>query len=132
MQNGILQFSTTICLLSDFLETVYHYARKRTKRSVAGVQLSKIGCSSFEEASFFNCKQALKNQFTLAHRSFNHRLGVRTVTSDLLWSGIVTQVFPSDLSQPYDNRRHSTLAFFRAIFLVHNWDGLRAKKNLLP
>lgn len=116
MRNEMPSFSSIIRPFAEFLEKVYQHTGRRTKRSVASVQLSKIGWSQIEEDAFVNCKQALEQQVTLAHRDVDQRLCVYTDASNNLWLGIATQVPPSDLVKTHIDQRHSLLAFLSGHF----------------
>lgn len=116
MRSAIPTFTTIIRPLSDFLEIVYDNAGKRTKLAVTRVQLRNIGWGKAEDDAFENCKQALEHQTTLAHRNDSCRLCVYTDACDLVWSGIVTQVPPSDISKTHDDQRHQPLAFLSGRF----------------
>lgn len=116
MRSAIPEFMSIICPLSDFLENVYTAAGKRTKRAAARIQLSAIGRSTTEDDAFDKCKQALVAQVTLTHRDVAMRLCVYIDASDLVWSGVVTQLPPGDLSKPHVDQRHHPLTFLSERF----------------
>ena len=92
VKNCIKQFSTLVDPLHTFMERVYDQAGKRTKRAVTRIQLSSLGWGTIQQEAFENCKAALIQQVTLAHRDHSKRMCVYTDASDLSWSGIFTQV----------------------------------------
>lgn len=55
-------------------------------------------------------KTALENNVTLAHHDNSTRLCVYTDTSDIIWSGTITQTPPEDLSKDHIDQRHQPLA----------------------
>lgn len=57
MRHVIPEFTSVIRSLSDFLEKVYTFAGKRTKRAASRVQLLHKGWNSTEAKSFLKCKQ---------------------------------------------------------------------------
>lgn len=116
MRQAIPDFSNIILPLASFLESVYAHAGKRTKSAVGRITLSNIGWSSTEEDAFRDCQIALQNQVTLAHRDYSKRLCVFTDASDLVWSGIVTQIPPIDIPKAHMDQRHQPLAFLSGHF----------------
>lgn len=116
MGSRISSFSSIIRPLVDFRETVCQNAGKRIKRSVASVQLSKIGCSVVEKDAFANCKQALQLKATLANRDVDQRLCVYSDASNILWSGIATEFLPSDLVKTHVDQRNLIVAFLSGHF----------------
>eukprot|EP00171_Calliarthron_tuberculosum_P003723 IDg3723t1 len=108
--------------LQDFLEKVYTKAGKRTKRAVARVRLSSLGWSKLEQEAFTACKQALQQQVMLSHRDTSQRLCIFTDACDSIWSGIATQIPNEDTTNPYEEQRHSPLAFLSGRF---TWTQLR-------
>lgn len=116
MRNGIPNFSSIIRPLSVFLEKVYKRAGKRTRLAVAKVSLASFGWSQTEQDSFSECKVALENQVTLAHRDPSKQLCVFTDASELLWSGVVTQVPAQDLNKGYADQRHEPMCFLSSSF----------------
>lgn len=116
MRNAIPEFITIIRPLSDLMESVYDFAGKRTKRAVARILLDKVGWSQTETDAFQRAKNALVHQVTLAYRDEALRLCVYTDASDVVWSGIVTQVPPEDLSKPHAEQCHQPLAFLSGHF----------------
>ena len=113
---SIPDFSNIILPLHHFLEKVYSKAGKRTKTAVSKVDLDALGWNDQESLAFENCKKALANIVTLAHRDESQRLVVYTDASDTVWSGIITQVPPRDLNKPHAEQQHSPLAFCSGVF----------------
>lgn len=113
---GIPDFIKLTAPLQKFMERVYQFCGKRTKRSVARVRLSSLGWSDNENAAFENCKNALANQMTLAHRDESKRVCVYMDASDKYWSGIMTQVPVPDLRNPHSQQAHEPLAFLSGQF----------------
>lgn len=116
MRCAVPRFSTLIQLLANFLETVYAEAGKRTKRAVYLIALSKLGWGKSEDISFSTYKNALAHQTTLAHRKKNFRLCVHTDACDLVCSGVVTQIPPSDISKSHFEQSHEPLPFLSGKF----------------
>ncbi len=61
--------------------------------------------------------------FKLSYQNSDKALCVFTDTSDLHWSGIVTQVDPDQLSLPLEEQRHEPLIFLSSAFnkIQRNW-----------
>lgn len=116
MRNGIPKFSTLIRPLSLLLEEVYKTVGKRTRLAAGKLPLSSSHWGQPESDAFDLCKQALENQVTLTHRDLSKRLCVFTDASELLWSGIVTQVPFGDLAKPFVDQRHAPLCFLSGQF----------------
>lgn len=116
MRSAIPDFSSIIRPLSAMLEKAYTLAGKRTKRAMSNIQLSQIDWGSPKIAALDKCKEALINQVTLSHRDESLRLRVFTDVSDLVWSGIVTQVPFADLPKPHIDQRHQPLCFLSGHF----------------
>ena len=116
VKQGLPQFSDLVKTLHEFMERFLERAEKRTRQSVSRVSLSALRFASNEKAGFENCKQALANQVTLLHRDRRKRPCVYTDASKTVWSGIVTQVPYSDLSQSHSQQRHDALAFLSGKF----------------
>jgi transposase InsO family protein len=116
VRHGIPQFARLVQPLQEFMERVCEHAGKRTARAVARVQLSALGWDNSERAAFEACKSALAHQVTLSHRDERQRLCFFTDASDMVWSGIVTQVPREDLVKPHVAQRHQPLAFLSGRF----------------
>lgn len=116
VKKGIPNFTELVAPLHDFMETIYALAEKRTKRAVTCVILSDQGWGKDQLNAFEACKSALTNQVTLSHRDPSQRLCVYTDASDMVWSGIITQVPVIDVSKPHKEQRHSPLSFLSARF----------------
>lgn len=116
MRNAIPNFSNLVRPLMELLEIVYERAGKRTKISSAKIKLSEIGWSQEHRLVFEQCKAALANQVTLAHRDVSKRLCVYTDACDTVWSGVITQVPYEDLTNRHDDQRHEPLAFLSGHF----------------
>lgn len=116
MRSAIPAFSVVIRPLSEFLEKVYNATGKRTRQAAARILLSTLDWGKTEQDAFDRCKAAVEQQVTLAHRDISRRLCVYTDASDLIWSGIVTQVPPEDLSLPHVDQRHQPLSFLSGHF----------------
>lgn len=111
VKQGIPNFTELMVPLHDLLERIYDQVEKRTKQAVSLILLSDQGWSKTERTAFESCKTALAHQVTLAHRDLSQRLCVYTDASDMVWSGIITQVPLSDVSKPHMHQRHSPLSF---------------------
>lgn len=116
MCSSIPQFSSIISALSEFLEKVYKHVGKRTKRSVAGVLLSQLGWSGKEDEAVYKFKKAVERQVILPHRDITIRICVYTDASELLWSGVVTQVLLADLNKAHGDQTHQPLTFLSGHF----------------
>jgi len=116
IKHGIPNFAALVDPLHVFMERIYHRAGRRTKQTVARYKLSAFGWGTPEQDAFEACKTALARQVTLSHRDETQRLCIYTDASDTVWSGIVTQVPPIDLSKPHSEQRHSPLAFLSGRF----------------
>lgn len=105
MRDAIPSFWFIIHSLQTFLRRVYARGVKRTKLTAAKVLLLSLNWSFSEAEVFEKCETALEHQVTLAHRDSSLRSFVYTDASDLIWSDVVTQVRPKDLSKsPVDQR----------------------------
>lgn len=111
-RSAISKLTTIIRSLTDFRETVYFSAGKRTKH----VQLSSSGWGNVEEDASYNCRDALVNQTTLADCDARVRLRVYTDACGLVWSGIVSQVSPMHLVISPGNQHHQPRAFLSGHF----------------
>lgn len=60
--------------LHDVLEKAYATTSSRTKRAAARVQLQNVGWGHDESKAFDECKNAIRNQITLAHPDYSQRL----------------------------------------------------------
>lgn len=67
VKNGIPQFAGPIEPLHIFMERAYSCTEKRSKCSVAKVQLSSMGWELAERTAFDAGKDVLSNQVTLSH-----------------------------------------------------------------
>lgn len=105
MHNAIQKFSETILQLLDLLEIVFERGRKRSKRAVASVKLSEIGCSDIHLLNFDNYNRVIEDQVTIAHWDNEKRLYIYTDASDSVRSGVVTQVPCEDFSKPHIDQR---------------------------
>lgn len=80
------------------------------------ISLASRGWGKKEAEVFEECKTALSEQVTLKHRDETKRLGFFTDASDTIWSGIVTQVPPENMSKPHVDMRHEPLGFLSGRF----------------
>lgn len=108
---SIPDFSTLLLPIHQFLEKVYAEAGTRTRTAVRKVDLAALGWYQRETKAFHATKNAVAHSVILAYRDEKQRLVVYTDGSDNIWSGIITQVPPSNLAKPYPEQRHSYLAF---------------------
>ena len=99
-----------------FVEKVYAKVTKRTKISVSRISLASLGWGEEQLKAFEVCKRALASQVTLTHRDSRKRLCVYTDASDVIWSGIITQVPKEELKLKHSNQNHEPLAFLSGRF----------------
>ena len=116
MRHSIPRFSTIIRPLLHALERAYTKAGRRTKAGLRRVTMEQINWTSTEEQAFIECKKALIQRITLAHRDPTKRLSFYTDASDSNWSAIVTQVPMSDIHLPHQDKHHEPLAFLSGHF----------------
>ena len=57
VKNGIPEFSRLVAPLHEFLERVYTFAGKRTKKAVTRVKLQSLGWSEIEHDAFANASR---------------------------------------------------------------------------
>lgn len=117
LRSSIPQFQRLIQPLHDFLELVYvKVGGKRTKRAVSSVNLNSLGWTDAHSSAFNDCKNAILNRTTLAHRDSTKRLCLYTDASESHWSGILTQVPYAQLHLPHADQDHEPLAFHSGRF----------------
>lgn len=90
---------------------MYSLAGKQTKQAVSRIDPSRFGWDSLASAAFNHFKRALQQQVTLAHKDASQLLCVYMDASDLIWSGVITQVSFSDVGKDHINLRHQPLFF---------------------
>lgn len=106
MRIGIPSTSSAIRPLENFLEMVYQHAAKHSGRSIANMNLSKIGWSSLEEDAIALSKQVVRHQVTLWHWEVEQRLCGYTDASNIIWPGIVNQITPPNMAQSHVEKSH--------------------------
>lgn len=127
LRSAILKFTTIIRLLADFLETVYIRIGKLQNAPPLMPNYSASASERSKEMHFYNCKNALANQTTLAYHEARFRLCVYTDESDLVWSRIVSQVQRMDLSKSVSNQHINHLHFSPTVSVVRNLAGLNLR-----
>lgn len=116
MANSIPRFAERVSPLRDLLEVAYKLAGKRTKRSIAKVQLAKIGWNGDHEQAFSGIQEQLRHMVSTAHRDASKTLCVYTDASDSFWAAAITQCPEKDLKEAVDSQNHEPLAFLSAPF----------------
>lgn len=101
MRFSIPELSSLIRPLADCLEEVYSPAGRRTRLASSKVLLTNGFWNQKHEDAFELCKAVLTNQVTLALENVSQRLSMYTDASDILWSGMVTQLLKQDHSLPH-------------------------------
>lgn len=130
VKTAIPNFAKLTSALHDFMERIYQRINSRTKRSVARVSLQACNWGSDESTAFQQCKHALAESVTLAHRDETKRLCLYTDASDLFWSAIMTQVPHEDLSLPHAEQRHAPWLFFPVDLHLPKSVGPRSRRRL--
>ena len=116
LKNAIPELSHLVAPLHSLLETAASSAPSRKKTHLAKIKLSTVGWDDAARQTFANCKSAIANQVTLAHRDTTKRLCFYTDASDTTWSAFLSQVPFSNLQLPCLHQHHQPLAFLSGRF----------------
>lgn len=95
------------------MERVYGISGKSIKQAVRRINLADHDWSETEWTALELCKRALSHQITVAHSDLSQRICVYTDSSDLAWSGSITEVPPADDLLPHVEQSHSPLSLCR-------------------
>lgn len=116
VKSALPEFSNLIEPLHLFMETVHDANTSRKRTAVARIQLRSVGWGEEHDDTFNRCKRTLSHKVTLVHSDPNKQLCVYTDASDMVWSGVNTQVPVSEANKPHAEKRHETLAFLSGRF----------------
>lgn len=122
-------FSAIIRPLSKFLEQLYDQAGKRTKSAAGRIILFSMGWGKTHGNAFRRCSTALEQPVTRAHRYCSTCLCVYTDASDIIWSSIITQIPPGDLSKEHVDRHYQPIAFLSGHFFGPQLEGFTLEKK---
>ena len=116
MRQAIPNYNHITAPLYDILEEVYQHSGKRTKRAAKKVKLKDTSWNQKHEECFRQVQQSLREAVKLAIYDPKQRLCLFTDASDSHWASVLTQVPNEDLEKPFEEQRHSPLAFLSGNF----------------
>lgn len=116
MSIGIPLFAERVSLLTSVLEEAYTLSKKRTKRSIKNIPLSKLSWGDKHIAAFKSIQESLINAVSLSHLKEDYIVCIFTDASIKFWSGVVTQTMENQLALPFGEQKHEPLAFLGAEF----------------
>eukprot|EP00171_Calliarthron_tuberculosum_P018945 IDg18945t1 len=111
MKSAIPDFQNLISALDKLMESIYHKAKKRTRRATATFLLDAMEWKNNYKMHFEICKQELAEKCTLVHGDSSKRLFIYTDANYYAWSGILSQVPQEDFLLPVSRHHHEPLAF---------------------
>ena len=119
ISNSIPCFAQVIAPLRALLEKAYAATGgKRTKTSIANINLKSINWDESHDQSFKSLQTQVQKCIKLSHRDPTMTLCVHTDASDFFWAVAVTQCVPSELKKPTLDQMHQPLAFLSGKFTL--------------
>lgn len=94
---GLKFLSSLISPLQEFMKIVYTKAGRRTKKSVAQIQIKISGWGEEKAQSFEDCKHKIVHQTMLAHRDASRRTFIYTDACEDTWSRVAIKVQHKDI-----------------------------------
>eukprot|EP00171_Calliarthron_tuberculosum_P004595 IDg4595t1 len=111
MALAIPQFSERVAPLQAVLEAAYAKAGRRTKRAIKNIPLASLSWGTAHDATFVDLQDSLRNAVKLSYPHPGKAICVHTDASDRYWSGVVSQVVPSELTKTSCDQSHEPLGF---------------------
>lgn len=112
---AIPEINKKVAPLTTLLEHILAQAVRRTKKAAAKISLDGLWTAAHVYA-FTQLKQALEQSVTLSNPDDDNILCLFTDASEQHWGGVPTQIPPSDVDNPFQDRHHEPLAFLSLSF----------------
>lgn len=116
MANAIPRFAERAQPLRDILENAYKRSGKRTKKSIAKIQLRDLGWSSHAQRAFHDIQEQMRKMVSTAHRDPRKVLCLHTDASNAHWAAAITQCTSCELQKDVPTQAHEPLAFLSGAF----------------
>jgi len=115
MRSSIPEYSTVIAPLHNLMESCYAVAKKRTKRAVRNISLTKLWGADHDSA-FQQIKSFLAQSLKLAHPKQGYVTCLFSDASDTHWSSVLTQVPEQEMDRCVEDQNHEPLSFLSGAF----------------
>lgn len=119
MRMGIPNYAATISPLHALMEDIYKTVGKRTKKSVAKIQIGDKWKQEHTD-SFEAIRAYLKDAITLAYPKPNYTRCLFTDASDGYWAAVLTQIPDNQIGTPVEEQTHEPLGFLSGAFTKHS------------
>lgn len=105
------------------LECAYKNADSRKKSAIKNIHLSDLGWQQQHIESYNDIQRQLQDSVKSSHRDPEKVLRIYTYSSDKNWEAAATQFDHAEISEHFEDQRHSPLAFLSGAFtaLEDHW-----------